>query len=269
MNVKANMKISQLDGVRKMFVMPSSGDESNPLGCCLYGYRSLCWQRGVAFSPKPITHLYWGPAYDAASIDRLIKEKELEQKYFIKKPRDINREIANLLARGEVVARCSSKSEWGARALGNRSILANPSHLDTIRFLNEAIKDRDFWMPFTPSVLDSAAKKYFVNPKKIRAPYMVLTFPSTKLAQKHMPAAMHPYDFTIRPQVVSKKDNGAYYEIIKNFQRLTGIGAVLNTSFNLHGEPNVLTPEDALRTVEKSALRYLAMDGFLFEKRAP
>ena len=96
---------------------------------------------------------------------------------------------------------------------------------------------------------------------------MAITFDSTRLARKKIPAAMHPYDFTVRPQIVTKKDNPDYYEIIEKFSKLTEIGAVLNTSFNLHGEPNVLTPEDALHTVDNSALNYLALGNFLLEKR--
>ncbi len=267
MNVKAAMKISQLKGVKDLFVMPSSGDESNPIGCCFYGYWLYCKENNIKLSPKQITDLYLGPEYDNNYIENLIKRENLRKKYKIKNIKNINLEIAKLLARGEIVARCSGKSEWGARALGNRSILANPINKDIIRILNETIKDRDFWMPFTPSILDGDANKYLINPKNIFAPYMVLAFDSSEIAKKHLPAAMHPYDFTIRPQVVTKDYNKDYYEIIKNFKKRSKIGAVLNTSFNLHGEPNVLTPEDALRTVENSDLRYLAMGNYLFEKQ--
>ena len=266
MNVKANQAISELPEVEKMFVMPSCGDECNAIGCCFYGYKKYCDKTSSEFNPKPIEGLYLGPEYDEDYVKNLIREKSLGESYIIKKIKDINSEIAKLLAKGNIVARCTGRSEWGARALGNRSILANPSHPDTVRILNEAIKDRDFWMPFTPSILSTAAQKYFLNPKKIFAPYMIITFKSTPLAQKHLPAAMHPYDFTLRPQVVTKEYNSDYFDIISKFQKLTGIGGVLNTSFNLHGEPNVLTPEDALHTVENSSLKYLAMGDYLFEK---
>src|SRR3989344_7824263 len=96
---------------------------------------------------------------------------------------------------------------------------------------------------------------------------MIITFNSTKQARTDLPAAMHPYDFTLRPQIVKKKDNSDYHSIIKYFKKFTGMGGILNTSFNLHGEPNVLTPEDALRTVENSDLKYLALGSYLFQKR--
>jgi len=266
MNVKANQKIYEMPEVKNLFVMPSCGDEANAIGACFYGYKKYCEENNVPFNPIPIRDLCLGPEYDDEYIENLIKRKNLYTKYKITKPKNINKEVAKLLAKGEIVARCSGKSEWGARALGNRSILANPKNTDTIRILNETIKDRDFWMPFTPSILDKYEKKYVINPKSMFAPYMCITFNSTEKARKEIPAALHPYDFTLRPQIVTKDYNPDYYEIIEEFSKLTGIGGILNTSFNLHGEPNVLTPEDALHTVENSDLKYLAMGSYLFEK---
>jgi len=267
MNVKANMKISQLPDVKSIFVMPSCGDESNAIGCCLYGYHLYCKEKNINFNPIPIKDLYLGPEYNEEYVKNLIKEKNLEEKYIIKKEKDINKEVARLLSKGEIVGRCTGKSEWGARALGNRSILADPSKPKVVQILNEAIKDRDFWMPFTPSILDKFEKKYIKNKKKIFSPYMAITFDSTETAKKEIPAAMHPYDFTIRPQVVTKDYNKDYYELIEDFRRLTGRGGILNTSFNLHGEPNILTPEDALHTLENSSLKYLAINNYLFKKK--
>ncbi|MFA5857135.1 MAG: carbamoyltransferase C-terminal domain-containing protein [Candidatus Pacearchaeota archaeon] len=267
MNVKANQKISEMPEVHKIFVMPSSGDESNAIGCSFFGYQLYCKENIKELNVKPIEDLYLGPSYDDKYIEKMIQEKNLKERYEIKKVKNINQEVAKLLSQGYIVARSSGKSEWGARALGNRSILANPKNKETIKVINELIKDRDFWMPFTPSILDKFEKIYIKNPKKISAPYMVITFNSTEKAQNDLPAAMHPYDLTVRPQVVTKKYNKDYYEIIEKFQKLTGIGGILNTSFNLHGEPNVLTPEDAIHTVDNSGLRYLACGNYLFKKK--
>ena len=267
MNVKANQKISELLDVKEIFVMPSCGDESNAIGACFYGYKKYCGRNNLNFEIKPITDLYLGPEYNDKYIETMIIKDKLKLKYKIKKLKNINKEISKLLANGEIVARCSGKSEWGARALGNRSILANASHPDTIRILNETIKDRDFWMPFTPSILDKFEKKYIINPKKIFAPYMTITFNSTDLARKNIPAAMHPYDQTLRPQIVTKEYNKDYYEIIEEFSKLSDNGGILNTSFNLHGEPNVLTPEDAIHTADNSDLKYIAIGNYLFEKK--
>lgn len=121
-------------------------------------------------------------------------------------------------------------------------------------------------MPFTPSILDEDMPKYIRNSDRIVAPYMCITFDTTEDAQSHLKAAIHPRDRTARPQCVIKDWNPDYYEIIAEFKRLTGIGAVLNTSFNLHGEPNVCSPYDAIRTVDNSNLNYLAIGSYLLRK---
>ncbi|MBM3231759.1 hypothetical protein FJZ21_00040 [Candidatus Pacearchaeota archaeon] len=263
MNVKANQRIANLDEVQSIFVMPSCGDESNAIGSCFFGYRELNKDKNINF--RAIEDLYLGPECDNKDLEDYLKKNKLKN-YTVKKVKKINKEVAKLLAEGQIVARCSGRSEWGARSLGNRAILANPSDPETIRILNETIKDRDFWMPFTPSIIEDDAHKYIKNPKKIKAPYMTLTFDSTKLAQEHLSAAMHPYDFTLRPQIVYKNWNKGYYDLIKEFKKLTKIGGILNTSFNLHGEPNVLTINDAIHTLDNSALRYLAIGDYLIKK---
>jgi carbamoyltransferase len=157
--------------------------------------------------------------------------------------------------------------EWGARSLGNRAIVANPSNFETLRKINDQIKMRDFWMPFAPTILKERQHDYVVNKRKAEAPYMILAFRSTKLAAKEIPTAMHPSDQTIRPQVLAKDWNPDYYDLIKRFEKNTGIGAVLNTSFNLHGDPIVCTPQDAVYTFENSGLDYLLMGNYLVVKK--
>ena len=122
-------------------------------------------------------------------------------------------------------------------------------------------------MPFTPSVLAEDMDRYIQNSNRIFAPYMCITFDSTEEAHKDLPAAIHPRDKTARPQCVLKEWNPDYYELISEFKKKTGIGAVLNTSFNLHGEPNVCTPEDAIHTMDNSGLEYLAIGSYLLKKK--
>lgn len=122
-------------------------------------------------------------------------------------------------------------------------------------------------MPFTPSILEEDMDKYIYNYKNIFAPYMVLTFNTTQLAQQHLKAAIHPRDKTVRSQCVVKNWNPEYYKLIKSFKKITGIGAVLNTSFNLHGEPNVCSPEDSIYTLDNSGIKYLAIGSYLIEKK--
>ncbi|MDP2941079.1 MAG: carbamoyltransferase C-terminal domain-containing protein [Candidatus Omnitrophota bacterium] len=267
MNVKLNMKIMELPEIEEMFVLPSCGDESTPMGACLYGYQALCAESHEEFLPQPLKDLYLGPEFSDAAIERALNSEGIFAKYTVTRPAEIEKEIARLLSQNQIVARVSGRMEWGARALGNRSILAKPSDYDNLRVLNEWIKDRDFWMPFTPTILKEREPDYIENPKNISAPYMALAFRTRELAVKHLRAAIHPYDFTARVQSLEEDGNPGFYKIIQEFQRLSGIGGVLNTSFNLHGEPMVCSPADALRTMEKSELKYLAMGSFLISKK--
>jgi carbamoyltransferase len=150
--------------------------------------------------------------------------------------------------------------------LGNRSILANASHCEAVRTINEMIKCRDFWMPFAPSVLEERSEDYFFKPKPMPAPHMIMTFDTREEKRPALAAAMHPYDFTGRPQEVSERLSPDYYRLLKYFEEFTGEGIILNTSFNLHGEPVVCSPDDALRVFDVSGLEYLALDSLLLSK---
>jgi len=121
-------------------------------------------------------------------------------------------------------------------------------------------------MPFAPSILKEDASLYIKNPKNIDAPYMIVAFDSTELAKKHLIAAMHQADHTLRAQLVNKEVNPHYHKIIREFKKLTGIGGILNTSFNLHGYPLVATLEQAMFTFENSGLKYLAIENYLVSK---
>lgn len=266
MNVKANQRVVSLPRVKKAYFMPSAGDESTPIGTCFLACQDIYRAQNSAASIKPLKDLYLGPSFSDTYIEDFFKKRNYNKKYKIRKIPYIEKKVANLLSRGEVVARMSGRMEFGARALGNRSILADPSRLEVIRIINEQIKSRDFWMPFAPTILYERMSNYCINPKNIEASYMTVSFDSTQLAREHLKAAMHPYDFTLRPQILRKEANKSYYTLIKEFERLTGIGAVLNTSFNLHGYPVVLGPKEALYVFEHSGIRYLALEHFLIEK---
>lgn len=265
MNVKMNMILANLPEVKKIKILPSCGDESNPIGGAYYLYKQVCEENKQPFAPKRIEQLYLGPSFDD-EVETYITKNRLQNKYYI---RDANpKEVAKLLAQGEIVARCTGRMEWGARSLGNRAILANPSDLRYVWEINEQIKMRDFWMPFAPSMLAERAKDYIENPKELDGSYMIMAFQSKPLARKELRAAMHQADFTLRPQLVQKEWNPEYWQIIKEFERLTGIGAVLNTSFNLHGKPIVMTPKDAIEeTFEQSGLKHLILGNKLLSKR--
>ncbi len=144
---------------------------------------------------------------------------------------------------------------------------ADPKNAETIRVINEMIKQRDFWMPFAMSVLPERADDYFQNGKKINTPYMILTFDCYKERVNEIQASIHPYDYTTRPQVVYEEWNPSYNKVLKEYERLTGIGVILNTSFNLHGYPLVSHPKNALDVFQRSGLMNLALGPFLLRKK--
>ena len=262
MNVKLNKRIQEMEELEQAYFLPSCGDESNPLGAA--------YARAVELDLpiKSLSDLYLGIGYTRAALSTFIKENRLADQYLVTEPPDIEEMSAQLLAQGQVVARFSGRCEWGARSLGNRAILAHPSHLENFYTVNDLIKARDFWMPFAPTVLDSWASKYCENYdlSRVRAPHMITAFRATPLAVKHLRAAMHQGDFTIRPQVLEREINPDYYRLIRAFESLTGVGGLMNTSFNLHGYPLVATPEQALMTFKCSGLQNLTLGPFLICK---
>lgn len=266
MNVKMNERIAELTGVSQLSVVPSAGDESTVFGGCFVGYKKFCDEHNLKCAVTPVTDLYLGTSYDRSEIEKFLRENNYFEKYNITEPQNIELAVAQLLANNNVVARFSGRMEFGARALGNRSILANPRSYENVRIINEMIKNRDFWMPFAASIIEEDEKRYIINPKNTPSDFMAITFNTTPAAQIDLVGAIHPYDKTSRPQIVKKVTNPGYHELISEFKRLTGTGGILNTSFNLHGEPNVESPTDAMHTFENSGLSYMALDSFLISK---
>jgi len=264
MNVKANQRIMQLPEVEAVFVAPSCGDESNCLGAAFAAYHRQRQQRPDLPELEPLGSVTLGPDFDDAAIEPALAAGG----HAYRRMHDIELETARLLARGEIVARFNGPMEFGARALGNRSILANPSRLDAVRVINAMIKCRDFWMPFAASLLPERADDYLVNPKGVAAPYMIMCFDTVPERRAQLAAASHPYDHTVRPQIVSPSWSPGYYRLLRHFESLTGIGGVLNTSFNLHGFPVVCSPEEAVAVFRDSGLRHLAIGNFLVSKDA-
>jgi carbamoyltransferase len=267
MNVKANMLIGREDWVEELFVFPSCGDESNAVGAAYLGYMGEAARRGVPAVPRPLGPAYLGPSVTDEEAATVVRERRLEGRYKVAFHERIEERIAELLVSDGVVARCAGRMEFGARALGNRSILANPSDHRVIALINRMIKNRDFWMPFAPTVLAERAGDYLVNPKGFASPYMMLAMPTRPETRDAIAAAIHPEDGTARPQILERDWNPEYHAVIREFERRTGVGAVLNTSFNLHGEPIVRSAEDAVDTFERSGLPHLAVGRWLISKK--
>lgn len=261
LNVKANKRIRELPEVAEAFFYPAADDGGTPVGTAFIGFVKVCSQKGIKPQNYPLQDLYYGKKWDNSQIEELIKNSQWKTKAVYLK-QGIEDQIAALLSKGKIIARFSGRDEWGPRALGNRSILADPQDLKVIQKLNFAIKQRDFWMPFAPSILKGEVNKYLKNGRF--APYMIEAFDTTQKAEEII-ATLHPFDKTVRPQVVNEW-NPSYQKIIQKFRHKTGVGAVLNTSFNLHGFPIVGTPEIALNTFKNSGLDVLALENWLLQK---
>lgn len=263
MNVKFNKAIMELPQVDDLFVFPSCGDETNIFGA---SWMIAADKQGHE-TIQPVKEFYFGRSFDDRTVKAEIDRYTFARDVSVTLEDDIEQRVAELLAKGEVVARFCGREEFGARALGNRSILADPSNNDVIKIINSMIKSRDFWMPFATSMTDKQASRCLVNPKGISSPYMILTFDTTDCIND-LKAGAHPYDLTVRPQVVEREWNPRYYRLIEEFARISGKnGGVLNTSFNLHGHPLVSAPRDALEVFDRSGLKHLAIESYLLSKK--
>lgn len=261
MNVKANQRILDMPEVEELFVVPSCGDESNAIGSAWLQYH-----RASGKLPEPLGPLYLGDAITDAEIEEALRSYPWQHRIKVETPADIEKRIAELLAGGAIVARCSGRMEFGARALGNRSILANAAMPHCVQVINEMIKCRDFWMPFAASILPQRSADYLDKRKPMPAPYMIMTFDTHPERRHEIAAGTHPFDHTCRPQEVYEQWNPEYYKLLQHFEDITGIGGILNTSFNLHGEPMVASARDALRVFDISGLRHLALGSALLSK---
>jgi carbamoyltransferase len=258
MNVKMNKAISELEEIREMFVCGSGGDESLSIGGCYL-------LNEINGNNQAIDHLYLG--YDINDEIDSFDVNALSSQFDVYENVEESR-VARLIFNGDIVGVIRGRAEFGARALGNRSILANPSVRESVQKINEAIKNRDFWMPFALSILEEKHQEYLVNPKDLKSPFMAISLDSKEDNYRDIEAGTHPYDKTVRPQFVSKVHSPQYYQLITEFEKISGIPALLNTSFNLHGEPIVDTISDAIRTFSRSGLDHLYInDNYLISKR--
>ncbi|HPQ41808.1 MAG TPA: carbamoyltransferase C-terminal domain-containing protein, partial [bacterium] len=264
LNVKANKQITELPEFEKGFWFPAAGDDSVAIGAAILA--SLAHQRtqNLHAHIEPMSDNYWGEPIDGA-VERFMKSYDFNG-FNVSRPENIHQKTAELLADNHIVARCAGRMEYGPRALGNRSILANASTLENIQTLNAMIKNRDFWMPFAGTVLDTAADRYLQNPRNVPSPYMILSFDTVDAHWSDIRAATHQADHTIRPQILTRDFNPDYYEILERFETLTGIGGLLNTSLNLHGDPMVNLPGEAMHVMTHSALNHLVLGNYLISK---
>lgn len=261
MNVKLNGILANEQDIEHLYILPSCSDESTAFGAACWAHMQHTARTSAETTIQPLDHLYLG--YRVTEDEALEALAQYREWICFRRVEDIEKETARLLAEGNIVARVQGRMEWGARALGNRSILASPQDLKAVRRINAAIKRRDFWMPFAPSILWERKDDYLVDKGKADTSHMMIACETTAQARREMIAALHPSDLTCRPQVVRREANPRYHGLLKYFESITGIGGVLNTSFNLHGEPIVMTAEDALHTLVRSDLDYLTIEDYL------
>jgi len=254
LNVKANQRLIQMMGTgHELFVQPAASDAGTALGAATYAAHLL------GDSVQPMQHAYLGPEYMPDEIEAVLKLRNIRYE----KCSSITDTASELLARGEVVAWFQGRMEFGPRALGNRSILGNPASRGVADLINAQIKYRERWRPFCPSLLDTIATDMLQTSHP--TPYMTFTFNVADSWKQRIPEVVHE-DGTARPQIVTMQSNPRYYELLKKFEALTGIGVLLNTSLNRRGEPMVCSPEDALNMFYGSDLKNLAMGDFLVRK---
>jgi carbamoyltransferase len=257
LNATLNGKIGRSGMVDTLFVQPEAGDAGGALGAAYLAHH----QRFGTVPKAELKHAYWGPSF---TRDQIIEQLEIVKvPYEILSTMEVADTISSALANGKIVGWFQLGSEWGPRALGARSILADPRKAEIRDQVNLAIKYRDWWRPFAPSILADRASEYVQG--SFFAPFMIVTFPINPKYASDMAGVTH-LDGTTRPQMVTKEANPLYYDMISTFGEKTGVPMVLNTSFNLKGEPIVNTPRDALRTFFSSGLDLLIMNDVLVRK---
>ena len=254
-NVKLNQRLREIDGVDGIFIHPNMGDGGCGTGAALSEFA------GSLATRQPINDVYYGPSYSSDQIVEALKRAQLPFTHY----QPIEPKIAMLLAGGKVVARFDGRMEYGPRALGNRSILYHAKEPAVNQWLNQRLGRTEF-MPFAPATLYEHRDANYLRMKgaEYTAQFMTLTFDCTESMKRDCPAAVH-VDGTARPQLVSAEGSPGFHKLLTEYYKLTGIPSVINTSFNMHEEPIVCDPDDAIRAFMQGNLDYLAIGEFLVE----
>ncbi len=252
LNCSANGVLLEKSPFRRIFVQPASGDGGTALGSALFISHSL----PTAGRNGAMSNAYWGPAFGETEMEGALQVEGLAYE----RVESIEEKTAELLANGKVIGWFQGRMEFGPRALGARSILADPRSAETRHYVNREIKGREPFRPFGPSVLEEDASLFFEVGQA--SPFMLFASKVRPSCASLIPAVVHE-DGTSRIQTVSEKEAPRYWKLLSAFKRRTGIPMLLNTSFNLKDEPIVCTPLDAVRSFKRSRLDFLAMGPFL------
>ncbi len=257
MNSVFNGKLLSKTPFKKMFIPYAPGDNGNSIGAALYVSHCLMGSpRELGYSPSEI-----GPEYSDDEIEEALRRRNISFNKVVNAPVA----VAELLSAGEIVAVFNGQIEFGERALGNRSILADPRPLDVKDRINATVKYRESYRPFAPATLFEKAPDFFEVAPGYESPYMETVVPVKEACQQDLAAITH-VDGSGRIQTVKSDSNPFFYSVISEFEKRTGYPVVLNTSFNINGEPIVLTPDDALSTFYNSGLKHLMLGSYLVQK---
>ena len=254
-NVRINQEIHEITGVKSVFIHPGMSDEGIGLGAAL----ALYYEKTNDHKKVCFKNVYLGPGYSNNDIEHVLKKTELNYEYHD----EIEKKISKLLKDGYVVARFNGRMEYGPRALGNRSILCKATDPSVNDWLNKKLKRTEF-MPFAPATMIEDTDKCYigVDGAKDTARFMTITFRCTDWMKENCAGVVH-VDGTARPQLVRELDNPSFYHVISEYKKLTGSGTIINTSFNIHEEPIVCSPQDAIRAFQEGHLHYLAIGNYL------
>jgi carbamoyltransferase len=263
LNSVANGRIVRETPLEELYVQPSAGDGGGAVGAALYAYHA------VLGKPRQfiMEHAYWGQEHGPAEIQKFLNDGGIRYRRFDDEEKLIAY-VVDRLQQGKVVGWSQGRFEWGPRALGSRSILADPRRADMKDIVNVKIKFREPFRPFAPSVLADRAEEYFVlseAAKHYPARFMLYVVDVREEKREILPAITH-VDGTGRLQTVRKEFSPKYHRLIETFGQATGVPVVLNTSFNLKGEPIVNTPQEAFNTFNQSGMDTLALGQYVVEK---
>jgi carbamoyltransferase len=253
LNVAMNRKLLGHPLIKNLWVQPAANDAGGALGAAAY----VAAASGDRI--EPMEHVYYGPEYSNDEIEKELKTAG----YSYTREADICKTAADLLVGGMIVGWFQGRMEWGPRALGNRSILGNPTIRGTADKINSIIKFRENWRPFCPSILKEFCPAVYGSTHP--APFMTIAFKALPGWKERIPEVVH-VDGTLRPQAVDKITNPKFYRVIEYFNSKTGIPVVINTSLNRRGEPMICSPKDALLMFAESGLEFLALGDFLVRK---
>lgn len=268
-NIKVNQRLHETGLFKSIFVFPNMGDGGTSFVPVVSTVEpenfDICIAAAHTRKFTPVQHMYLGPEYDNSYIQSVLTENQLDYS----EEQNIEKKVARLLAEGKVVARFNGRLEYGPRALGNRSILYQSTDTTVNNWLNKRLK-RDEFMPFAPVTLYEFKDNCYVNAQgaESAAKFMTISLACTQWMREMSPAVVH-IDGTARPQLIKEDDNPGYYKILKEYYIITGIPSIINTSFNMHGEPIVCSPQEAVRTFQDAGIDYLAIGNFLVKNTLP